>query len=196
MNKLFHTFLLMTLISFGTSYGATPKKAVFAGGCFWCMEPPFDAYLKKGVISVLSGYTGGKKETATYTQVSEGLSGHKEVIEVQYDPEKISYAKLLEIFWANIDPLDAEGQFCDKGDQYQSAVYYNDDQEKILIENSLKEVQKKLPGKIIRTKVLKATPFYAAEEYHQDYYLKNPVRYKFYRYNCGRDQRLKEVWKK
>lgn len=160
------------------------------------MEPPFDAYLKKGVISVLSGYTGGKKETATYTQVSEGLSGHKEVIEVQFDSEKISYAKLLEIFWANIDPLDAEGQFCDKGDQYQSAIYYNDDQEKILIENSLKEVQKKLPGKIIRTKVLKATPFYPAEEYHQDYYLKNPVRYKFYRYNCGRDQRLKEVWKK
>ena len=196
MIKLFHIFLLMTLLCFETSYGATTKKAMFAGGCFWCMEPPYDAHLKKGVINVLSGYTGGKKETANYPAVSEGNSGHKEVIEVEYDPEKITYAKLLEIFWANIDPLDPIGQFCDKGDQYQSAVYYNDDKEKALIENSLKEIQKKLPGKMIKTQMIKASPFYPAEDYHQDYYLKNPVRYKFYRYNCGRDQRLKEVWKK
>ena len=160
------------------------------------MEPPYDAHLNNGVISVRSGYTGGPKANPTYEEVSDGRSGHREVIEVEYDSAKISYDKLLEIFWMNIDPLDDQGQFCDKGDQYKSAVYYNDSSEKLAIEKSLKTIQEKLKGKSIKTLILPAKVFYPAEAYHQDYYIKNPVRYKFYRYNCGRDQRLKELWKK
>lgn len=196
MNKLFHTFFLISLMFSSSAYSAPIKKAVFAGGCFWCMEPPYDAHLKNGVISVRSGYTGGAKANPTYEEVSDGSSGHREVIEVEYDSAKISYEKLLEIFWMNIDPLDDQGQFCDKGDHYKSAVYYNDESEKLAFEKSLKVIQEKLKGKSIKTLILPAKPFYPAEGYHQDYYVKNPVRYKFYRYNCGRDQRLKELWKK
>jgi peptide-methionine (S)-S-oxide reductase len=191
---LIHLFLYFILTS--SSYAAPVEKAVFAGGCFWCMEHPYDIYLKKGVINVKSGYSGGQKEAANYSQVSAGNSGHREVIEVEYDPAQISYQKLVDIFWENIDPFDGLGQFCDKGEQYTSAIYYNDDEEKKIAENSLNQIGKKFSGKKIKTLILKSSDFYPAEDYHQDYYLKNPIRYKYYRYSCGRDQRLKEIWKK
>ena len=167
--------------------------AVFAGGCFWCMEPPYDAL--DGVISTTSGYTGGSKQDADYRTVSAGGTGHYEALEVKYDPSKVSYAKLLEVFWHNIDPLDGRGQFCDKGSQYLSAIFPKNEEERQLAEASKAAVAQKVGGAAaIKTEILPAKPFYAAEEYHQDYYQKNPVRYKFYRWNCGRDQRLEELW--
>lgn len=187
---------LVCLMIFGSVVEAkTIKKAIFAGGCFWCMEPPYDQYLKKGILNVLSGYSGGTKELATYSAVSDGGSKHKEVIEVEYDSSLISYEKLVDIFWSNVDPLDSKGQFCDKGEHYKSALYYSNDEEKKIIEDSMKKIAMKLKVAKVETQVFKAMPFYPAEEYHQDYYLKNPIRYKYYRYNCGRDQRLKEIWK-
>lgn len=163
--------------------------AVFAGGCFWCMEPPFESL--KGVSSVVSGYAGGTRVNPTYEDVSRGGTGHLEAVQITYDPKQVSYAQLLKVFWENIDPLDMKGQFCDKGNQYTSAVFTSKEEEK-------KEFEKSRPkdkGEIV-TKLLPATVFYPAEEYHQDYYKKNPIRYKFYRYNCGRDKRLEELWKK
>ena len=168
---------------------------MFAGGCFWCMEPPYEALKQEGVIKVTSGYTGGAKANPTYEEVSAGKSGHREVVEVQYDPQKISLDRLLEIFWINIDPLDGDGQFCDRGEQYQSAVYFHNSEEKKIIERSKQIVSKKLKVKgKIKTKILPVTAFWPAEDYHQDYYIKNPLRYKFYRHNCGRDKRLDELW--
>lgn len=163
--------------------------ATFAGGCFWCMEPPFDKL--DGVISTISGYTGGKEENPTYEEVSSKQTGHREALQVTYNPEKVTYAKLLEVFWHNIDPLDASGQFCDKGFQYTSAIFYHDDEQKKLAEASKQKLR--LEGEI-HTEIIPASAFYPAEDYHQDYYTKNPIRYKFYRFSCGRDQRLKEVW--
>jgi peptide-methionine (S)-S-oxide reductase len=178
------------------SASAQQKKietAVFAGGCFWCMEPPYDAL--DGVISTTSGYTGGSKQDADYRTVSAGGTGHYEALEVKYDPSKVSYEKLLEVFWHNIDPLDGRGQFCDKGSQYLSAIFPKNDEERALAEASKAKVAPKIGGAAaIKTEILAAKPFYAAEEYHQDYYQKNPIRYKFYRWNCGRDQRLEELW--
>ena len=199
MKRVFHILLFISLSINNalaqTVSGPVEKKAMFAGGCFWCMEPPYESYYKKGVLKVLSGYSGGKKANPTYEEVSAGNSGHIEVIEVTYDPNLISYEKLLQIFWVNVDPLDKSGQFCDKGDQYLSAVYYSNNMEKILIEKSLAEkaAMLKMKGKIA-TKVLPSSTFYPAEDYHQDYYLKNPLRYKLYRFNCGRDARLKALW--
>jgi len=167
--------------------------AIFAGGCFWCMEKPFDQL--EGVISTISGYTGGKVRSPTYEQVSAGGTGYIESLQVTFDPSKTTYQKLLEVFWKNIDPLDDTGQFCDKGEQYKSAVFYKNEQQKQEAEKSLKDVKKELGAKI-STKIIKASEFYPAEEYHQDYYKKNPIRYSFYRYNCGRDARLKEIWNK
>lgn len=190
-----YLFLAFLIIFGGELQAKTIKKAIFAGGCFWCMEPPFDHYLKKGVLNVLSGYSGGTKELATYTAVSDGQSKHKEVIEVEYDSSLISYEKLVEIFWSNVDPLDSKGQFCDKGEHYKSALYYSNDEEKKIIEDSMKKIAMKLKVAKVETQIFKAMPFYPAEDYHQDYYIKNPIRYKYYRYNCGRDQRLKEIWK-
>ena len=188
------TVLLLSAVA--TSASAQEKKtetAVFAGGCFWCMEPPYDAL--DGVISTTSGYTGGSKQDADYRTVSAGGTGHYEALEVKYDPSKVSYAKLLEVFWHNIDPLDGRGQFCDKGSQYLSAIFPKNDEERALAEASKAAVAPKIGGAAaIKTQILAAKPFYAAEEYHQDYYQKNPVRYKFYRWNCGRDQRLEELW--
>jgi peptide-methionine (S)-S-oxide reductase len=194
--KLFHIILFFTL-SINTLWASETRKAIFAGGCFWCMEPPFDAYLNKGVLNVISGYSGGTKANPTYEEVSAGSTGHKEVVEVSYDPQKISYEKLLEIFWKNIDPLNANGQFCDNGDQYQSAIFYATTEEKAIAEKSLSAIKDRLKkkGQIV-TQLLPAKPFFPAEKYHQDYYQKNPVRYKFYRYNCGRDKRLEELWSK
>jgi peptide-methionine (S)-S-oxide reductase len=167
-------------------------KATFAGGCFWCMEPPFDKL--DGVISTTSGYTGGYKENPTYEQVSSGTTGHAEAIQVIYDPDKITYDQLLEVFWRNVDPTDGGGQFCDRGSQYRTAIFYHDDEQKRLAERSRQAVIESTGFKAIATEITAASAFYPAEEYHQDYYKKNPVRYKFYRYSCGRDKRLKELW--
>lgn len=176
------------------------QSVVFAGGCFWCMQPPFDKLKVAGVIKTTVGYIGGSKENASYEKTSAGQTGHREAIEVVFDPKKITYEKLVEVFWQNIDPYDAKGQFCDKGEQYTSAAYYSSAGQKEIIEKvknnliSSLAVQGKLKSSQIATMVLEQKPFYPAEEYHQDYYKKNPVRYKYYRFSCGRDKRLKEVW--
>jgi len=170
-------------------------KATFAGGCFWCMEPPYDKL--DGVISTTSGYTGGQKTNPSYREVSAGGTGHTEAVQVVYDPKKVSYEKLLEVFWRNVDPTDAGGQFCDRGDQYRTGIFFHDDDQKRVAEISKAAVEKSKPFKQpIVTKLVAATEFYPAEDYHQDYYMKNPVRYKLYRYNCGRDKRLEELWGK
>lgn len=185
--KILKTLLLVTVFSLSFFSVSKADTAIFAGGCFWCMQPPFDALKGKGVNSVVVGYSGGTKENPTYEQTSAGGTGHRESIEVNYDPKKISYSQLIKIFWENIDPFDQYGQFCDKGEQYTSAVFYNNEQEKM-------EFEKTKPKGKVATLLLPAKKFYPAEEYHQSYYTKNPIRYKFYRYNCGRDKRLKEVW--
>jgi len=170
-------------------------KATFAGGCFWCMEPPYDKL--DGVISTTSGYTGGQKTNPSYREVSAGGTGHTEAVQVVYDPKKVSYEKLLEVFWRNVDPTDAGGQFCDRGDQYRTGIFFHDDDQKRVAEISKAAMEKSKPFKQpIVTKLVAATEFYPAEDYHQDYYMKNPVRYKLYRYNCGRDKRLEELWGK
>jgi peptide-methionine (S)-S-oxide reductase len=173
--------------------GKRMAKATFAGGCFWCMEHPFDQL--EGVVSVTSGYTGGTKKNPTYEEVSAGGTGHAEAVQIVYDPGKIGYARLLEVFWLNIDPTTPDRQFCDVGRQYRSAIFYHDEEQKRLAEESKRvlEKTKPFPGGIV-TEITRASEFYPAEEYHQKYYEKNPVRYKFYRFNCGRDKRLKELW--
>jgi peptide-methionine (S)-S-oxide reductase len=176
-----------------STQGPQHATAIFAGGCFWCMEPPFDAL--NGVVSTTSGYTGGQTKSPTYEQVSEGRTGHVEAIRVVYEPSKINYDKLLEVFWRNIDPLDGGGQFCDRGPQYRSAIFYQSEDERRLAEQTKERVANQLSGRVV-TEVVPAGPFYEAEGYHQDYYKKNPVRYKFYKWNCGRDQRLEKVWGK
>ena len=172
---------------------AKTAMATFAGGCFWCVEADFDKV--DGVISTTSGYTGGHTPNPSYEQVSHGGTGHAEAVEIAYDPAKVSYDKLLDVFWHNIDPLAKDRQFCDHGDQYRSAIFYHGDEQRALAEASKAAVQKRFKQPI-QTAIVPAGPFYKAEEYHQDYYLKNPIRYKFYRFNCGRDARLEEVWGK
>jgi len=174
-----------------TTGEAKLARATFAGGCFWCMEPPFDKL--DGVVSTTSGYTGGHKANPTYEEVSSGTTGHLESMQVRYDPAKVSYEKLLEVFWHNIDPLDGGGQFCDRGTQYTTAIFYHDEQQKRLAEASKERVEKQL-GKPVATVIRPAEEFYPAEDYHQDYYEKNPLRYKFYRLSCGRDHRLEQLW--
>ncbi|MEA3470451.1 MAG: peptide-methionine (R)-S-oxide reductase MsrB [Thermodesulfobacteriota bacterium] len=167
--------------------------ATFAGGCFWCVESAFEG--KEGVIDVISGYTGGHKEHPTYEEVSAGTTGHTEAIQIIYDPERISYKELLDIFWRQIDPTDDEGQFVDRGSQYRSAIFYHSDEQRRIAEESKTHLQKLgVHDKPIVTEILEATAFYRAEEYHQDYHSKNPLRYKFYRFNSGRDAYLKETW--
>ena len=168
-------------------------RATFAGGCFWCMEPPYDKV--EGVVSTISGYIGGHTENPTYKEVSSGRTGHTEAVQITYDPNKVSYERLLEIFWRNIDPTVENRQFCDHGSQYRTGIFYHDGEQKALAEKSKATVEgaKKFKEPIV-TEITEAEEFYPAEDYHQDYYLKNPVRYKFYRYNCGRDQRLAELW--
>jgi peptide-methionine (S)-S-oxide reductase len=172
---------------------ANTAVATFAGGCFWCMEPPFDKI--DGVLSTTSGYIGGHVPNANYQQVSAGGTGHAEAVEIVYDPAKVSYAQLLRVFWRNIDPLAKDRQFCDSGDQYRSAIFVHGEEQKRLAEASKQELvasgRFKQP---IVTQIVPAGPFYKAEDYHQDFYLKNPTKYKFYRWNCGRDQRLKALW--
>jgi len=169
--------------------------AIFAGGCFWCMESDFDKV--PGVLSTTSGYTGGSLANPTYEQVSAGGSGHLEVVQVRFDPARTSYAKLLEVFWPNIDPLTATGQFCDIGSQYRSAIFYSSPEQQRLADASKAQLQASGRfAKPIVTEILPAGTFYPAEEYHQDYYRKNPLRYHFYRTRCGRDARLEELWGK
>ena len=171
------------------------EAAIFAGGCFWCMEPPFDAL--PGVVSTTSGYTSGKTKNPNYHDVSAGITGHTESVRVVYDPKKVTYAKLLDVFWHNIDPTVKDRQFCDVGTQYRTGVYYLSPEQKRLAEESKAQVEKTKPFKgAVVTEVVAATDFWAAEDYHQDYYQKNPVRYKFYRTGCGRDSRLEELWGK
>ena len=189
-------------LAFAAAHAAeTPKneaglaKATFAGGCFWCMEPPYDKL--EGVVSTTSGYTGGREANPTYEQVSAGATGHLEAVQVIYDPQKVSYEKLLDVFWRNVDPTDAGGQFCDRGPQYGTAIFHHSAGQKRLAEQSKAAVEQSKPFKEpIVTPLLEASEFYPAEEYHQNYYMKNPWRYKFYRYTCGRDQRLEELWGK
>ncbi len=173
--------------------GRKLAKATFAGGCFWCMEHPFDEI--PGVVSVTSGYTGGTKKNPTYAEVSAGGTGHAESVQVVYDPAVVSYRKLLDVFWHNIDPTVKDRQFCDVGTQYRSAIFYHDEEQRREIEESLRDLEKGKPFKEkIMTQVVPATEFWPAEEYHQHYYRKNPIRYHYYRAACGRDTRLKQVW--
>lgn len=175
--------------------GVKTETAIFAGGCFWCMEHAFDEV--DGVIETISGYTGGHLPNPSYEQVSAGGTGHAEAVKVVYDPQKISYARLLEVFWRNIDPTTPNRQFCDSGSQYRSAIFYRNDAQRQQAEASRQALVESKPfaGKIV-TEIVPAAEFYPAEEYHQDYYRKNPIRYKYYRYRCGRDQRLEQLWGK
>jgi len=173
--------------------GRTLEKATFAGGCFWCMEHPFDELT--GVVSVTSGYTGGTKLNPTYEEVSAGGTGHAESIQIVYDPSKIGYAKLLQVYWHNVDPTVRDRQFCDSGHQYRSAIFYQNETQRQLAMKSRNALEKNKPFKEpVVTEITQATEFYPAEEYHQHYYKKNPIRYKYYRSRCGRDARLKELW--
>ena len=170
-------------------------KATFAGGCFWCMEPPYDEL--DGVVSTTSGYIDGQTENPTYKQVTTGKTGHTEAVEIVYDPAKVSFEKLVEVFWRNIDPTDAGGQFCDRGNQYRSTLFYHDEAQRRIAESSKAALEADKPFRSdIVTPIVAASTFYVAEEYHQDYYMKNPVRYKFYRSSCGRDRRLAALWGK
>ena len=185
---------LLAVSSFGASAQERTAKAIFAGGCFWCVEADFDKV--PGVLSTTSGYLNGKTKNPTYKDVSAGGSGHVEAVEIVYDPAKVTYAKLLDVFWRNIDPLVKDRQFCDTGDQYRTGIYFLDDEQKKLAEETKKAVQAKFAPRAVYTEIVKADTFYRAEDYHQDYYKKNEARYNFYRWNCGRDQRLEQLWGK
>ena len=208
-NRTFFCLILIALaliISFGVSAGAQESntviheegvkvmdRAIFAGGCFWCMQPPFEKL--NGVTGVFSGYTGGTGLNPTYEDYAQ--KGHLEAVEITYDPSKIKYSKLLEVFWRQIDPTDSGGQFCDRGTQYRAAIFYLNGEQKQLAGQSKEELGKSgRYEKPIVTEILKASAFYKAEDYHQDYYKNNPVRYKFYRFSCGRDRYLEKIWGK
>ena len=167
------------------------RTAVFAGGCFWCMEPSFDAV--DGVLATTSGYTGGRTESPTYKEVTYGDTGHLEAVQVTYDADKVDYRALLDVYWRNIDPFDDRGQFCDKGPSYRAAIFVDGDAEREVAEATKQERETRL-GATFATRILPRAAFHAAEDYHQDYYRKNPLRYKFYRLRCGRDRRLDAVW--
>lgn len=193
-------FLVTTLLLLGVkiTYAATDtmpantKTAIFAGGCFWCMQADFDKI--PGVIKTEAGYTGGDVKNPTYEQVSAGNTGDYESIKVYYDPSKVTYQQLLNDFWHNVDPTDASGQFCDKGPQYRAVIFYQNSDQQKLADASKQQLLDSGKFKQIVTQILPASTFYPAEEYHQEYYKKNSVKYKFYRYNCGRDKRLEQVW--
>jgi peptide-methionine (S)-S-oxide reductase len=190
-------FWLVLVLSAGAAGQGTPppktETAIFAGGCFWCVEADFDKVA--GVISTTSGYIGGHAANPSYEDVVRGGTGHAEAVEIVYDPAKVSYQKLLDVFWHNIDPLAKDRQFCDRGHQYRSAIYYRDDAQRRLAETSKTAVEARFKQPVY-TEITAAGPFYKAEDYHQDYYIKNPIRYQFYRINCGRDTRLEELWGK
>jgi peptide-methionine (S)-S-oxide reductase len=196
MKMLFTAMLVLPVIPIAITTVMSETnlgKATFAGGCFWCMEHPFDEI--PGVVSVTSGYTGGQKMNPTYEEVSAGGTGHAESVQVVYDPARVTYEKLLNVFWHNIDPTAKDRQFCDSGYQYRSAIFYhNEGQHRLALQSkALLEKDKTFKEPVV-TEIAQATEFYPAEDYHQHYYKKNPIRYKYYRHGCGRDQRLKELW--
>jgi peptide-methionine (S)-S-oxide reductase len=191
MKKIMIRIILLTVLVFNTSY-AVADKAILAGGCFWCMEADYEKL--GGVSDVISGFTGGALKNPTYYGNHEG---HYESVEITYDPDKISYKQLLEYYWVNIDPFDDRGQFCDKGHEYLTAIFVSNETERKIAEESKRKVAEQFPGKKVVTQILNASTFYPIkgdEIHHQDYYKKSPLRYKIYRWNCGRDQRLKEIW--
>jgi len=171
---------------------STIALATFAGGCFWCMEPPFDKL--EGVISTTAGYAGGPERNPSYQAVAGGRTGHAEVVQVAYDPARISYEELLRVFWRNIDPFAVDRQFCDMGPQYRSGIFYHDERQRQAAEASLRQIAARFDQPLATRVEPVGETFHSAEEYHQDYYLKNPVRYRYYRYNCGRDRRLEQIW--
>ena len=185
MNRL----LLVFCLTITPAALAENAVALFAGGCFWCMESEYQG--REGVVDVVSGFTGGTLENPTY---SGNHDGHFEAIQVTYDPAQVSYAELVDLFWVNIDPFDNRGQFCDKGFSYRSALFPGNAEERGIAEQTLEAVRQRFPGETVHTEIREAGKFWPVEEYHQDYYLKNPLRYKYYRWNCGRDQRLDELW--
>ena len=189
MTRLLSALLLSLSIALPAA-GET-AKAVFAGGCFWCMESDYQDL--EGVVDVISGFTGGELENPSY---SGNHDGHYEAVQVTYDPDRISYQQLLDHYWISIDPFDDRGQFCDKGFSYRAAIFVDGDEQRALAEASRDAVVARFPDRQVVTQVLPADTFWPVEAYHQDYALKNPVRYKFYRWNCGRDQRLQEIWGK
>ena len=190
----------VALLCAATAFAQAPKPAspatavaTFAGGCFWCMEPPYDKL--PGVISTTSGYMGGSVKNPTYEAVSSGGTGHAEVVQVVYDPAKVSFEKLLDVFWRNIDPTVKDRQFCDVGSQYRTAIFVHTDEQRKAADTSKAGLEKTKPFKDpIVTPVSAAGEFWPAEDYHQDYYIKNPARYTYYRTGCGRDARLKALW--
>lgn len=185
--------LLAGWLAASAALAAAPQKAIFAGGCFWCTEADFEKV--PGVISARSGYTGGTAGKPSYEQVSAGGTGHAEAVEVTFDPDTISYEALLKVYWRSIDPTVKDRQFCDHGDQYRSAIFTLGAEQARLAQASKAGLEASgVLDATIQTQIVPAGPFYPAEEYHQDYYKKNPLRYQFYRYNCGRDQRLKKIW--
>ncbi len=176
-----------------TVMAANTQKATFAGGCFWCMEQPFDVL--SGVLSTTSGYIGGQESNPTYQQVSAGNTGHTEAVQIIFDPEKVSYQQLLDVYWKNSDPTQAHRQFCDVGSQYRPGIFYHNKQQQQLAEAAKQKLQRnKTFNDNIITAITAASAFWQAEAYHQNYYLKNPIRYQLYRYHCGRDQRLEQLW--
>ncbi|MBI3060850.1 MAG: peptide-methionine (S)-S-oxide reductase MsrA [Deltaproteobacteria bacterium] len=196
--KLIKSLGIVSLALAGIAYaaqrdgkGTETAKAVFAGGCFWSVELLFDKV--DGVVSTVSGFTGGTKKNPTYDEVVTGTTGHAEAVQVTYDPKKVSYEKLLDVFWRNIDPLTPNGQFCDFGNQYRTAIFYNHETQKRLAEKSKTALQGRFKQPIV-TEIVAASRFYPAEDYHQDFHLRNPARYQLYRAACGRDRRLQEVW--
>jgi peptide-methionine (S)-S-oxide reductase len=193
-------FILGLALLVGAAVGAAAQSpppatavATFAGGCFWCVEADFDKV--DGVISTTSGYIGGMVVNPTYEQVVGGRTGHTEAVEIVYDPAKVTFEQLLEVFWRNHDPLAKDRQFCDRGNQYRPGIFYHNDQQRELALATKLKHQARF-SQTIQTEITAATTFYKAEEYHQDYYKKNPVRYQFYRLNCGRDARLEQLWGK
>jgi len=193
MKRLVLLGLIMMMMMTANAEAAETGIATFAGGCFWCMEHPFDEL--DGVLSTTSGYTGGHKDHPSYEAVSSGTTGHTEAIQIRFDPSRISYKKLLDVYWRNSDPTTANRQFCDVGTQYRPAIFYHSEAQKQAAEASKQAlIQHTSFGKSIVTEITAAGPFWPAEEYHQNYYLKHPMRYKFYRYSCGRDQRLQQLW--
>jgi peptide-methionine (S)-S-oxide reductase len=177
-----------------TAHAQKTEKATFAGGCFWCMEEALDH--AKGVRLTISGYIGGQTRNPTYEQVSAGSTGHAEAVEALFDPAQISYAQLLDVFWKNVDPTVGDRQFCDVGAQYRPAIFYHNAEQKRLAEASKRKLEQSGKFKQVAVEIVPATEFYAAEEYHQDYYLKNPLRYKYYKFSCGRAKRLEDIWGK
>ena len=185
-------FTIFTILAaLGASAADGTAKATFAGGCFWCMEGPYDKI--PGVESTVSGYAGGHVEDPTYEQVSSGGTGHAEVVQITYDPEMVDYATLLEVYWRNIDPFDGTGQFCDRGSSYRPAIFYHNEEQRRTARESRKAIAERFENDI-EVEIEALDEFYPAEQYHQNYYEKNPLRYKFYRTTCGRDGRLKEIW--